>query len=83
MPKRSIRQIAIAALVLFMIAGVFLVDSSAQRRRRKHRSRPSAPRITNPAIYQPSPSDNANSNTSSDAANNNENANANAQSPDP
>jgi len=83
MPKRSIRQIAIAVLALFMVAGVFLVDSSAQRRRRKHRSRPSAPRITNPAIYQPSPNDNANSNASSDAANNSENPNANAQSPDP
>jgi chromosome segregation ATPase len=80
MPKRSIRQIAIAALALFMIAGVFLVDSSAQRRRRKHRRRPSAPRITNPAIYQP---DNANANTSGDPANNNENTNANAQAPDP
>ncbi|HVS83869.1 MAG TPA: hypothetical protein VHE60_19200 [Pyrinomonadaceae bacterium] len=83
MPKRSIRQIAIAALALFMIAGVCLVDSSAQRRRRKHRRRPSAPRITNPAIYQPSPNDNANSNTSGETANNNENANANPQSPDP
>jgi chromosome segregation ATPase len=83
MPKRSIRQIAIAALALFIIAGVSLVDSSAQRRRRKHRSRPSAPRITNPAIYQPSPSDNANANASSDATNNNENPNANTQSPDP
>jgi chromosome segregation ATPase len=83
MPKRSIRQIAITALVLFMIAGVFLVDSSAQRRKRKRRSRPSAPRITNPAIYQPSPGDNANSNAASDAANNNENTNANTQSPDP
>ncbi len=81
--KRSIRQITIAVLVLFMIAGVFLGDSSAQRRRRRHRSRPSAPRITNPAIYQPSPSDNENSNTSGEASNPNENANANAQSPDP
>ncbi|PYS83812.1 MAG: hypothetical protein DMF70_06140, partial [Acidobacteria bacterium] len=76
MLKRSIRQIAIAVLALFIIAGVSLVDSSAQRRRRRHRSRPSAPRITNPAIYQPSPGDNANSNTSSDATNNNENTNA-------
>jgi chromosome segregation ATPase len=80
MLKRSIRQIAIAVLALFIVAGVTLVDSSAQRRRRKHRSRPSTPRITNPAIYQPSPSDNANS---SDATNNNENTNANTQSPDP
>src|SRR5713101_1322514 len=74
MPKRSIRQIAIAVLALFIIAGVSLVDSSAQRRRRRHRSRPSAPRITNPAIYQPSPTDNANSNTSGDTVNSNENA---------
>jgi len=80
MPKRSIRQIAIAVLALFIIAGVSLVDSSAQRRRRRHRSRPSAPRITNPAIYQPSPTDNANS---SDTVNNNESTNANTQSPDP
>jgi chromosome segregation ATPase len=82
MLKRSVRQITIAVLALLIIAGVSLVDSSAQRRRRKHRSRPSAPRISNPAIYQPSPSDNANSNTSSDAANN-ENTNANTQSQDP
>src|SRR5258708_29360107 len=83
MPKRSIRQIAIAVVALLIIAGVSLVDSSAQRRRRKRRSRPSAPRITNPAIYQPSPGDNANSNASSDAANNSENTNANTQSQDP
>src|SRR5712692_5428938 len=81
MSKRSIRQITIAALALFMIAGVFLGDSSAQRRRRKHRSRPSARRITNPAIYQPSPSDNSNS--SSDATTNNENAPTSTPSPDP
>jgi len=79
-PKRSIRRIAIAVLALFIIAGVSLVDSDAQRRRRKRRSRPSAPRITNPAIYQPSPSDNANSN--SEATNGNENTNANTQTQD-
>jgi chromosome segregation ATPase len=82
MPKRSIRQIAIALLALFIIAGVSLVDSNAQRRKRKRRSRPSAPRISNPAIYQPSPGDNANSNTSSDPASSNENPNANTQSQD-
>ena len=79
-PKRSIRRIAIAVLALFIIAGVSLVDSDAQRRRRKRRSRPSAPRITNPAIYQPSPSDNANSN--SEATNSNENTSANTQTQD-
>ena len=80
MPKRSIRQIAIVVLALFVIAGVSLVDSNAQRRKRKRRSRPSAPLITNPAINQPG--DNANSNTSSDAQNSNENTNANTQSQD-
>ncbi len=83
MARRSIRQIVIAALALFMIAGMFLVDSSAQRRRRKRRSRPSAPRITNPAIYQPSPTDNANANTASDSVNTNENTNANVQPSEP
>jgi hypothetical protein len=67
---------------LFIIAGVSLVDSSAQRRKRKRRARPSAPLITNPAINQPSPGDNANSNTSSETLNGNENANANTQSQD-
>ena len=80
MPKRSIRQIAIVVLALFVIAGVSLVDSNAQRRKRKRRSRPSAPLITNPAINQPG--ENANSNTSSDAQNSNENTNANTQSQD-
>lgn len=82
-PKRSIRQIAIAVLALIIIAGVFLIDSNAQRRKRKRRSKPSAPLITNPAINQPSPSDNANANSASDAPNNSENTNANAQSQDP
>ena len=81
MAMRSFRQIATGVLAVFVIAGVFLVDSSAQRRR--HRRRSSAPRITNPAIYQPSPTDNANAN-SSDAQNSNENTNTqtNSQSPD-
>jgi len=54
------RRLAIIGLAVFLIAGFFLVNSSAQRRRKR---RSSAPRITNPAIYQPSPSDNTNSNT--------------------
>lgn len=82
MPKRSIRQIAIVVLALFIIAGVSLVDSNAQRRKRKRRSKPSAPLITNPAINQPSPGDNANANTSSEAANSNENPNGSTQSQD-
>ncbi len=61
MPKHLVRKLVTGAVALFMIAGFLLVDSSAQKRRRKRK--PSAPRITNPAIYQPSPTDNANSNS--------------------
>ena len=62
MPKRSIRNFLMAALALLIVTAFLLVDSSAQRRRKRRtsRSRPSAPRITNPAIYQPSPGDNSN-----------------------
>jgi hypothetical protein len=67
MSRKSIRRLVIAALAIFLI-GLFLIDSSAQRRRRKRRARrPSAPRIMNPPIYQPATTDdmNANANTSS------------------
>lgn len=66
MPK-YFPKLMTGALALFMIAGFLLVDSSAQKRRRKRK--PSAPQITNPAIYQPSPVDNANSNNSGDTTN--------------
>jgi chromosome segregation ATPase len=46
-----------AVLALVLIVGFLLVDSSAQKRRRRRRTS-SAPRIENPAIYQPSPNDN-------------------------
>ena len=78
MPKHSMRRLAIGALALFMIVGFLLVDSSAQKRKRKRR--PSTPRITNPEIYQPSTNDNTNSNTSSDAGNVNSTENANQPS---
>lgn len=67
MPKHLVRKLLTGAVALFMIAGFLLVDSSAQKRRRKRK--PSAPQITNPAIYQPSPTDNANSNNSGDTSN--------------
>lgn len=74
MPKHMVRRLVTCAVALFLIAGFLLVDSSAQKRRRKRRaSRPSAPRITNPAIYQPSPADSANSN-STDTSNANPDA---------
>lgn len=63
MPKHLVRKLVTGAVAFFMIAGFLLVDSSAQKRRRRRRPRPSAPRITNPAIYQPSPTENANSNS--------------------
>jgi len=71
MAKYSMRKLVGAALALFLIAGFMLVDSSAQKRRRKRRA--SAPRITNPAIYQPSANDNANP---AGDANTSENANS-------
>src|ERR1700674_2933655 len=59
MPKHSIHKLVITVLALFLVAGFLLVDSSAQKRRRRRRTS-SAPRIENPAIYQPSPGDNTN-----------------------
>jgi len=66
MPKHSIRKLVTAVLALVLILGFLLVDSSAQKRRRRQRT--SAPRIENPAIYQPSPTENStgDSNTSGD-----------------
>ena len=71
MAKYSMRRLAGGALALVLIAGFMLADSSAQKRRRKRRA--SAPRITNPAIYQPSANDNANP---AGDANTSENANS-------
>jgi chromosome segregation ATPase len=80
MPKRSIRNLAMAALALVLVAGFLLVDSSAQRRRKRRatRPRPSAPKITNPAIYQPSPGDNSDS---AETGNANDNTNSQSQKP--
>src|SRR5574341_394206 len=65
MKYRSIRRLLVAIVAVLLI-GLFLVDSTAQRRRRRTRARrPSAKRITNPPIYQPPAEDvNANSNNS-------------------
>ena len=81
MSKHSIRKLLVAAVALFLVLGFLIVDSSAQKKRRRRRS--SAPRITNPDIYQPATNGNANSNADNNA---NENANANTntqQSEDP
>jgi chromosome segregation ATPase len=79
MPKRSIRNLLMAVLALVITAGFLLVDSSAQRRRKRRTSRPAAPRISNPAIYQPSPGDN--SNTSGDTSNATDNTNTQTEKP--
>ena len=79
MPKHSIRRLVTVVLALFLIAGFLLVDSSAQKRRRRRRA-PSRPRITNPAIYQPSPTDNTNSAGDSSNANT---ADTNSADPQP
>jgi chromosome segregation ATPase len=74
MPKHSINRLVSALLAIFMIAGFLIVDSSAQKRRRRKRTS-SAPRITNPAIYQPSPSDNTNSDGATETNSNSANSN--------
>ena len=64
MTAKSIRRLVMIA-VAFLLIGLFLIDSTAQRRRRRQRvRRPTTPRITNPPIYQP-PSEETNANTSS------------------
>ena len=65
MSPKSFRRFVVVVLAMCLI-GVFLIDSSAQKRRRKSRTRrPSTPRITNPAVYEPPANDNANDNTNS------------------
>jgi chromosome segregation ATPase len=68
--------LAIGALALLVIFGFMLADSSAQKRRRKRK--PAAPRITNPAIYQPTPNDNTNS--AADTTNGSDNTNTQSNS---
>ena len=77
MLAKLIRRSAVVVLAIFLI-GLFLVDSSAQRRRRRTRPRRvSTPRITNPSIYQPPANDNSNdtTNSSSDSTTTTTNAN--------
>src|SRR5580765_293140 len=76
MPEGSIRKLVIVVLAIVVMTGL-LVDSAAQKRKRTKR-RPSAPKITNPEIYQPSPGDNSNSNSSETSANDNSNTNSNS-----
>jgi len=65
MSGKSISRYALVALALFLVGGLLMVDSNAQKRKRKRRS--SAPRITNPEIYQPTTTENSNANNSGDS----------------
>ena len=65
MSGSSIGRLGMVALALFLVSGLLLVDTSAQKRKRKRRT--SAPRITNPEIYQPGSVENTNSNNSGDS----------------
>jgi septal ring factor EnvC (AmiA/AmiB activator) len=68
MSSKSIRRFVVVLLAVCLV-GIFLVDSSAQKRRRKSRARrPSTPRITNPAIYEAPANDNANDNSNSNSS---------------
>jgi len=58
-----LRRIVFSLVAIAMVAVLFIVDSSAQKRKRSRR-RSSAPRISNPAIYPPA---NENVNASGEA----------------
>lgn len=65
MRSKSIRWLVILA-VGFLLLDLLIIDSTAQRRRRRQRTRrPTTPRIVNPPIYQP-PAEDPNANTSSE-----------------
>lgn len=85
MSRVLIRKLASVALALFLIGGFLLVDSSAQKRKRKRQRarRPAAPRITNPEIYQLPTVENTNSDNSGETANPSENTNSSTRSEDP
>src|SRR6185503_19596196 len=82
MPEGSIRKLVIVVLALVVMTGL-LVDSAAQKRKRtRTKRRPSAPKITNPEIYQPSPIENSNSNSSENSVPENSNSNSNSAQPE-
>lgn len=79
MTKTLIRKSAVIIFAAVFVAGFLFVDSNAQKRKRRAtRRRASAPRITNPEIYQPPANDNSNSNATDSA-----NANATQPTDDP
>jgi chromosome segregation ATPase len=79
MSGSSIGRFGVVALALVLISGLLLVDTSAQKKKRKRRT--PAPRITNPEIYQPGSLDNTNANNSGDTSTSNENSNSGVPQP--
>jgi chromosome segregation ATPase len=80
MSGSSIGRFGVVALALVLISGLLLVDTSAQKKKRKRRT--STPRITNPEIYQP-PVENTNSNNSGETSPSPENSNSTQPAEDP
>jgi len=72
-----IRRLTTVAVATFLIGAFVLVDTSAQKRKKRRRTS-TAPRITNPEIYQPV--DNSNTNSSVESTNPTESANSNSNS---
>jgi chromosome segregation ATPase len=70
----------VAAVVasIILIGAFMLVDTSAQKRKKRRRSRPAAPRITNPEIYQVPPAENSNANSATDPPDSSTNSNTNS-----
>src|SRR5438132_11751894 len=65
MGTKSIRRLVVVLLAIVLM-GLFLVDSSAQRRRRRTRPRrTSTPRISTPAIYKTPATDEENTKANS------------------
>ena len=79
MSGTSISRYALIVVALFLIGGLLMADSNAQKQKRRRKS--STPRITNPEIYQPQSTQNTNSNSSGDTTPT-ENANS-SPTPDP
>src|SRR5262245_1518953 len=74
-----IRRLASLALAIVLAGTLVLVDTSAQKKKKRRRSS-SAPKITNPEIYQVPPADNANANSPAEGVSPGNNSNANSNS---
>ena len=74
-----IRRLTTLTVAVFLIGTFVLVDTSAQKRKKKRRRPSTAPRITNPEIYQVPANDNSSTNSSLESNSiDSSNANSNA-----